>query len=455
MPTPTIHRGWLPALQVDVGSFMEPLNSEVFGFEATTAGTTGLYEPNWQQCLFGGVVQPTVAGGTITDGTVVWTARTAVTITWQASPIYKTGPVTTFYFPAVPGATVIDGSVQWTARTPVITDSKCPHSKIAIAMSQKVFSPYNEVMRYSATNLPRDWSTEDDAGFLPTGMHAPKSSEVTAVGEYRGRLVVFMAASLQIWTTDPDPLEQALFDNIEGIGTAYRLSIASVAGDLFFLTTLGVRTLAIAAGSTNLQAGDIGTGIDELVQAKLAGPNVPFGFYYPQNGQYWLVFGNEAYVYSQSKLGRVGAWSRYTFPWTIKTATTLNGVLYFHVLNAVYRVDEAAITDGGSTISNGSPIVGTVWFPYLDLDTPGKTKMLHSVDVVGLGTFTLSIGYNQNSTGDYTAGYLSSTQDTVPGSPIAIPLMAPSFALRLVYSSGQDWQLNAIQVTFDDMMGQP
>jgi hypothetical protein len=318
-------------------------------------------------------------------------------------------------------------------------------------MSSKIFAPgagtQNDVLRYCATNDARDWSTQDDAGFLPIGQHASVSPEVMVLGEYRGRLVVLTGSSMQRWTTDPDPAEMSLFDNIEGIGTTYADGLASVSGDLFFLTPRGVRTLAIAAGATNLEAGDVGTPIDELVMAKLAGPDAPLAFYYPGRGQFWLAFANEVFVYSQSKLGKVGAWSRYIFPtgYDILAATLMDTQLHLRIGNASYIVDDSALTD------NGEEFEGVIHWPYLDLDQPGATKMLEAVDVVGYGECTVSIGYDQLDASDatYTTPFAVGS-DTLTGGRVPLGVAAPSMAVKVVYAGGQEWQLNAVALYVDD-----
>lgn len=59
---------WAATTAFVAGDFVQSSDSSVFlRFECTTAGDTGGSEPTW----------PTVAGDTVTDGTVVWTAREA------------------------------------------------------------------------------------------------------------------------------------------------------------------------------------------------------------------------------------------------------------------------------------------------------------------------------------------------------------------------------------------
>jgi hypothetical protein len=423
---------WTPSTTYASGRILEPASRLMTMYQATTGGTSGVSEPNW----------PTVVGATVVDGSIVWTTVAAQTITWTTHGLYETA-LTEPAWPQYPGGTVNDGSVLWTARTAAITDPKCPQSKLAIAMSQKIFSPYNDVLRYSATNLPRDWSTQNDAGFLPVGLHAPESPTTTALGEYRARLAVWTSSHLQIWTTDPDPAEMSIFDSIAGVGTEYGRAVASVGNDLFFLTRKGVKSLSIAAGATNLATSDVGTPIDSLIQVEIEGPYEPDGLYYPSSGQFWQVFGPKAYVYSNSKIGKVGGWSYYEYPFPIDAHTHLNGELYFRSGDKLYRAEETAVDDGGT------PFEGVVWWNYLDMGSPGVHKMMHGFDVIGYGAAEVSFGYDQANLAAYTTPFTVSP-DTVPGGMVPMPLCAPSFALRLRYPPGQSWSLLSAQIYVDD-----
>ena len=353
---------WLARQPYAVTEFLEPPAILGFGYEATTAGTSGTVEPAW----------PLVAGNTVVDGTVTWTARTATTITWTASPLYKSG-ATTPTFPTAVGATFTDNGITWTTRTPAITDKKCPQSKIAFAIASKIYSPYKDVTRYSATNSPRDWTTQDDAGFLPTGQHSPTSVETTAMAEYRGRLAIWTASHLQIWTVDPDPAENALFDSIAGIGTVYPKAVTSVSGDLFFTTKLGIRSVSIAAGAENLQTDDVGTPIDPLVQAKLAGPEMPIGMYYPGSGQFWMCFNS----YDGGGSGGVGGGGITPL---VLTCTPPNAIL-----DAAYSY--SYIASGGATPYTFSVEIGALP-PGLTLN--GATGVLSGVATTA-GTYSFGV----------------------------------------------------------------
>jgi len=425
---------WTAGTTAALDQVIAPVSPNGFVYRATIAGTTGTAEPAW----------PLTAGLTVVDGTVTWIAVTATAITWTAVPLYKsagTEPV----WPTTVGGTVVDGTITWRCVAPNIADAKCPNTKQVIIAASKVFAIKNDVVRYSATNNPLDWSTANDAGFLPTGLQSQVDPLAKALGLYRGNLVALSAGEFQAWQIDPDPSRMALIDNIPSIGTVYSRAMASAAGELYFLTQQGVRSVSIAAGSTNLQAGDVGTPIDSLIQAELPGAD-PLGLYYPGAGQYWLVFGAKVYVYTQSRIGGIGAWSLYEFPSAIEYTTQRDGKLYVRSGDGIYLIDETTGQDDGEAVP------AEIQWPWLDMGQPGLQKMLIGVDVVGSdGAPSVSIGYDETNLTAFTAPF-AVDPDTQPGQIIPIPVSGPSLSLKIEYTGASGrWELQAATLYLQDM----
>lgn len=241
-----------------------------------TIGTSDASEPAW----------PSVAGVQVVDGTVIWEAIIATRVTWEASPILVSG-ATEPVWPEAVGDFIADGTISWkTVPRQVV---QAPQSKVVTIASSKVYAADEDIVRYSATVNPLDWTTENDAGYLPTGLNQYGSNRTAVLNTYRGNVVPFSASTFQNWQVDPDPANITLLDTMEGIGSTYQQAAHPVANDLFYLSPLGVRTVGIAAGTSNLAAGDAGAPIDPLVQDALSSPGMrPLGGYYPNQGQYWL-----------------------------------------------------------------------------------------------------------------------------------------------------------------------
>lgn len=246
------------------------------------AGYSADTEPVW----------PLVNGEQVIDNEVIWEAVLTTRIVWQASPILVSGAVEPD-FPESSGSFVADNTISWEAVSRRVEDPKCPNGKRVIIAASKIYGDDDDLVPYSATVNPLDWSSRDDAGYLPTNLQQYGSNPVAALGLYRGNVVPMNAEGMQVWQVDEDPAQSALLDAFP-VGCEFHHSVASVSNDMFFLSSLGVRSVGIAGGATNLQAGDVGMPIDPLVQEALsiaqANEVDPLGLYNPNAGQYWLCF---------------------------------------------------------------------------------------------------------------------------------------------------------------------
>jgi len=244
----------------------------------TSAGT----EPTW----------PVVLGNTVVDGTVTWQAVTLSSVTWTASPDLVSSGSEPTWITGV-GNYTLDGAMQWVAISRIVDDPKCPQKTVVSIGASKVFVGDDDIMRFSATVNPLDWSTERDAGYLPTGLQQAGANKITVSGLYRNNLVVFNANCFQMWQIDPDPESMALLDQMQGIGSLYQQAAQEVADELFFLSAQGVRTIGLSASSESLQSGDVGSPIDSMVvpsvNSAVAAGLVPRATYYTGMGQYWLT----------------------------------------------------------------------------------------------------------------------------------------------------------------------
>ena len=191
-----------------------------------------------------------------------------------------------------------------------------------------------------------------------------------------------------------------------------------------------------------MQLGGTGQPVDPLVKAQLqAATYSPISLYYPGRGQYWLIFGPQAFVLTQNGQGQK-TWSRYTFPDTITDWTFSAGILYLRTAgNLVWQFDENTLVDdyGGANVA----FTGVLQWPYIDMGNMGRNKLLVGFDLVGDGAVNVQIGSNENdpTTFNDNAGFSTSANvtpafnltvaDTVPGNPIPFPLNIPTVTVIL------------------------
>ena len=387
---------------------------------------------------------PTTSGATVIDNPganqITWTCRTS-NVSSGAQPAW---PITL-------GLTVNDGGLQWKAVSTNISDVNCPQSKQVIKQQSKIYAKGTETVRFCATNAPRDWTATSDAGFLPTGIQAQGSTEVTALGQFgQKKLVVFMVDGIQVWGVDPNPSLNAIQNIIPNIGTRYAKSPLGFSGDIFFLSKSGFRSLTVSQLTDNFNDVDIGSSIDKLVQDSVLTTDDPQSVFYSGLGQFWSINGTDVWVYSFSRTAKLSAWSRSSIPVTAEAHAVLNGELYIRSGNDVYIVDRSVFADNGVV-----PTV-TVEFPYLDFKTPGVLKQLFGVDSIGTGTPNIQfkwMGMVNNVPTEFITSAIPiiSGNTTIPGPLTPVELCATAIAPVITHAANEDFRLDSLTFYYENL----
>lgn len=421
--------------------YIQPVAQAGLVYQAvqSDAGFTAATEPVW----------PLVLGNTVVDNEVTWEAVLASNVTWEATPILLSG-VSEPTFPTEVGATVLDNTVVWKAISRRIVDENCPNTKAVAIAASKIFAGDKDIIRFCATVNPLDWTTKDDAGYLPFGLQTYGSNPVAALGLYRSNLVAFNSQGFQMWQVDQDPQNMAFLDAVP-VGSTYVHSWMPVANDLVGLTAVGVRNLSIAGASTNLQADGVGEPVDSLVKAKvklLDSDDDAIGLFWPAAGQYWIIFDAEVFVLTINA-AKKKSWSRYVFPSAITDWTMDGNTLVLRSGVKVWEMDDETLVDddGGEDVE----FSGVVHWPYLDMGALGLEKMLVGLDLVATAPegVSVSIGYNQNNIAQRTADY-EVDPDTLTGQMVPFPVSGPSFDLKLTFAPGQAWEWQAANLYVQD-----
>ena len=341
-----------------------------------------------------------------------------------------------------------DNTILWITEDRRVKDENCPNTKIVQIAASKIFCADDDIIAFSATINPLDWTTSDDAGYIPYGLNTYGSNPITAMGLYRSNLVAFNIEGFQMWQVDQDPANMALLDAVP-VGCPYYKSLSPVSNDLVFLTEAGIRNMGIAGASTSLQAGTFGKQVDPLVLEAIAGGEVPNALFYPGAGQYWLFFGDTAYVLTMNGASaKDQSWSRYIFPSAVDDWTIMGEDLYLRSGDKVWKVDKRVLVDdyGGDDVE----FTGEVWWPYLDFGMLGVSKELIGFDTVATGEYAVVFGYDQSDDTAVTDSYTITDGDTVPGDLVPMPLTAPSIQMRITFSGNQAWQWSATTLYLQD-----
>ena len=327
-----------------------------------------------------------------------------------------------------------------------IADANCPKTKACIKLASKIFAVgagAGDVVRYCKTGAPRDWTTANDAGFLPTGLNSRGDRATNALGTYQNKLVALSKDGAQVWLVDPDPTLMKLEDTVENVGTSFARTVANVAGDLLFLSDYGFRSITTLQLTDSLADVDVGSPIDALVRPETKVPGItPKSHYFYGTGQYICAIGNRLFVYSISRTAKIAAWSQYFIPTAVDAFAELGQELYIRAGDAVYKLDPAATTDDGTQFEV------LIDLPYMDFKKPGSEKLITGVDVVIEGRCEFSIGFDARDPDAFTSP-VKVKGNTRPGGTIPVECVGTEFSLRFRNYDNKPFRVDAVTVYFE------
>jgi len=324
-----------------------------------------------------------------------------------------------------------------------IADANCPDTNGVVKLSSKLFAIKGDVVRYCKTGNPRDWTTVNDAGFLPTGLNSRGDRATNALGIYQNKLVALSRDGAQIWTVDPDPSNMKLEDIVENVGTSFPRSVAAVSGDLYFLSDYGFRSITTLQLTSNLADVDVGSPIDSLVRPETKTPGIfPRAFYYYGTGQYICAIGNRLFVYSVSRTAKIAAWSQYFLTHPVDAFAELGQELYIRSGDSVFKLDPAACSDDGTQFEV------LLDLPYMNFKTPGQLKRIYGVDLVIDGRCEFSIGYDVRDPDAFTTP-VKVKGNTRPAGMIPVECSGTEFSLRFRNFDSKPFKLDAVTIYYD------
>ncbi len=273
--------------------------------------------------------------------------------------------------------------------------------------NNKVYLLVNSVVYFSEVGSPITFNTPDavGAGYVTLTNHYATPESLVAIATFQGRLVFLSRQTSQIWTTPADPAAWQLNQIFDFIGTRSPLSVKSV-GDLevYFLDATGVRSLRVRDSTLNAYPEDVGSPIDDLVQAKIVASSdaqvvAACGIVEPASKRYWLFLKDTIYVLTNVPTGKILAWSKYTPSYNLNGVQTAFTPEKFVVYQGqVYaRAGDNFFRYGGSDNATYDNCVATVELPWLDAKTPATRKVAKGIDISMSGAWVLSAGMDPTS----------------------------------------------------------
>lgn len=268
-------------------------------------------------------------------------------------------------------------------------------------IGQKVYSTSGPNMHFSGIKAPTRWTTDAvGAGFIDMSSESSGSEELVSLARYQNYIAVFASRIVQIWYADPDPNLNKQSQVLNNTGTGSPNSVTEFGDtDLFYLDESGLRSLRARDSSNAAATTDIGVPVDDLITAKLETLTENqrrqiVGLIEPKEGRFWLVMGDQIFIFSFFSGAKVSAWSTYdmsfidasgnTVSFTASEAMVFNRRVHIRSGNTVFVY--GGLADGRQHDATEAE----AWLPYLDGDDPTRLKSFTGVDLAMRGLWHVS-----------------------------------------------------------------
>lgn len=245
---------------------------------------------------------------------------------------------------------------------------------------------------FSGVNQPTKWGENGTgAGFINLSNNNGGNEALTGLALYQGNLAAFSRRTVQVWSIDTDPAlnrQGQVLSNTGALGAGSIVSVGDL--DVFYLSDSGIRSVRARDASNAAVINDVGTPVDGLILADLAGmtdaqKSACPAVIEPIDGRYWVALGSKIYVFSYFPNSQVSAWSMYEPGFSVSKFTTKDGRVYARSANVIYLY-------GGANNAEYDNSTVEVILPYLDGGKPAHMKSLEGIDMTCEGTWSVEMG---------------------------------------------------------------
>jgi hypothetical protein len=286
--------------------------------------------------------------------------------------------------------------------------------------NNKVYLLAGASVFFSGVDQPITWNDPNGAfnGFITLSNYFASTEDLVAMAPYQGRLAFFSRWTIQIFITDPNPINWTQAQVLPNMGTLATNSVQSLGDlDVLFLSDTGFRSLRVRDESLYAFINDLGSPIDLLVQANLQGGSsnsLACGVVDPSSGQYWCFLNSTIYVLAYFPSAKITAWSMFspTYVSTSVSSGFLGQTLSFTPVSmcvfqgqvyilATSLEGNVILQYGGDNATTYDTCQATVATSWMDLKDPGTRKKARGFDGAlnaGLTTsaqWTISAGMDE------------------------------------------------------------
>ena len=280
----------------------------------------------------------------------------------------------------------------------------------------KMYAVLGKNLYFSSVGNPVDWtntSPNTGAGFINLSMQDSSGESLVSLEVYYDKLAIFSSEASQIWSVDPDPLQNVLDQVLKGAGTITpQGSLQYGSGDVLYLSQTGIRSIKARDASNSGAVSDIGSPVDLEIQNLYTARGSGYfagarAILEPIVGRFWMIFNDQIFVLSYFPGPKITAWSRYTLPFNVDYAVTCGGHVFLRSGNALYAY-------GGADGNAYDATVGEIRMPYLDMKKPGHNKIFEALDMTVQGSWIVknSFDYTQPDAEETLGTFSSSTWRT-------------------------------------------
>src|ERR1041385_4518599 len=318
-------------------------------------------------------------------------------------------------------------------------------ASVCFTYKERVFVGLLSQFNFSDNLDPTGWDEQSPgAGSIQYLSQFGGQDAIQAFAQLQGRLAVIARRSVQFWGVDADPSLFAIQQALDNIGTVSALAVQQLGdSDAIVLDDTGFRSLRATQLTLNATIDDIGSPVDEFVQAALvtlvdAQKALSCGVIEPKSKNYWCFVKDTIYVLSRHPSAKVSAWSTYeprgndNVLFTPQKFVTYLGRVYCRSTQRGHY-----LYGGTDNTTYDKYSQATFITPYLDDKRPGQMKTFEGLQAVMQGKWILSISADPQSNSYvslYTGGNADSpnelTDSTSALGSSRVPLRGSHFSIK-------------------------